>query len=258
LQVIGLTTISKDPCWRSSVAAERRVRTREKLLGAAARVVSELGETRARIDDFIAAAGISRGSFYNYYSTREQLLADLWARVGSEPFYEIQQVSQLILDPAERLATEARLVLLRATRDSIWGWLVYSMSASKQVPQDLLSYPRPDLIIGHRQGRFQFSNLDCANDLVVSALRRALLSVLEQERGDGYASGIVELLLRALGLDHKEAEAIATRPLLDASGKRGIASTKQSKRPLGVKGNVRKAKINKTRATQRALVTKNN
>lgn len=240
-----MTTVSKDPRWRSSVAAARRARTREKLLAAAARVVSELGETRARIDDFIAAAGISRGSFYNYYSTREQLLADLWARVGSEPFYEIQQLSQRILDPAERLATEARLVLLRATREPIWGWLVYSMSASKQVPQDLLSYPRPDLILGHRQGRFQFSNLDCANDLVVSALRRALLGVLERDREDGYVSGIVALLLRALGLDHKEAEAIATRPLIDASGIVGAASSSQAKRPLGPEG--RKANVSKTR-----------
>ncbi len=199
----------KNPSWRSNVAAERKSRTREKLLAAAARVVSELGETRARIDDFIVAAGISRGSFYNYYSTREELLDDLWARVGSEPFYDIQQESRSVSDPAERFATEARLIFRRAARDPIWGWLVYSLSDMGKVPQDLLGFPKPDLIIGHRQGRFRFLDLDCANDLVVSALRRALLGILRQERDEDYGMGIVELLLRALGLDHEEAKAIA-------------------------------------------------
>lgn len=84
------------------------------------------------------------------------------------------------------------------------------MSATDKVPQDLLGFPRPDLVVGHRQGRFHFSNIDCANDLVVSALRRALLGVLQQERGEAYVSGIIELLLRALGLDHSEAERLAS------------------------------------------------
>lgn len=220
----------KDPSWRSNVAAERRARTREKLIAAAARVVSELGQTRARIDDFIAAAGISRGSFYNYYSTREELLDDLWTRLGSEPFHDIQKESQFLTDPAERLATEARLILRRAACDPIWGWLVYSLSANDRVPQDLLSFPRPDLIMGHHQGRFRFPSLDCANDLVVSALRSALRAVLEQEQTDIYSSGIVELILRALGLDHQEAGAIASRPLGDELPAGLHASANEAKR----------------------------
>lgn len=209
------TASGSNPTWRSDVAAERRIRTREKLIAAAARVISELGETRARIDDFIAAAGMSRGTFYNYYSTREDLLDDLWARVGSEPFQDIKERSQSLTDPAERLATEARLVLQRAISDPTWGWVVYSMSATNHVPQDLLAFPRPDLVMAHYQNRFRFSNIDCANDLVVSAIRRALRACLEENRDEDYASGMVELLLRALGLDDAEAEAIAYRPLID-------------------------------------------
>ncbi|WP_313805924.1 TetR/AcrR family transcriptional regulator [Sphingobium sp.] len=188
-------------------------------MSAAARVVSEMGETHARIEDFIAAAGISRGTFYNYYGTREELLDDLWKRVGSEPFHDIQLASQTIEDPAERFGTEARLILARAARDPTWGWLVYSMSDLSKVPSDLLSYPRPDLVIGHRSGRFRFTNLDCANDMAVSTLRRALRGVLEQDRTDDYALGMVEMLLRALGISDEEAKMIATQPLAVAPEK---------------------------------------
>lgn len=198
---------------RRDTGAERRARTREKLLSAAARVVAEMGERKARIDDFITAAGVARGTFYNYYSTREELLDDLWAYAGHKPFQEIQLASQSLTDPAERLAAEARQVLERAAKDQTWGWLVYAFSAANTVPEDLLSYPRPDLVIGYRSGRFQFSNLDSASDLVVGSLRASLRGILEQGRSADYASAMVILLLKALGIPEVEAKAIAARPL---------------------------------------------
>lgn len=218
------------PSWRSDVAAERRNRTREKLIAAAARVVSELGEARARIEDFAAAAGISRGSFYNHYSTREELLADLWARVGSEPFHDIQRQSHSIEDTAERLATEARLILQRAMQDPVWGWVVYSLSATDKVPQDLLSFPRRDLVIGHHEGRFQFPNLDCAVDMVVSALRRALRATLEEARDGEYAAGLIQMLLLALGLNRDEARAIAARAPAGLEASENMAPVTKSRR----------------------------
>lgn len=202
-----------DPSWRREVAANRRKRTREKLIAAAARVVAETGEQKARIDDVISAAGVARGTFYNYYSTLEELLSDLWAHVGHEPFQEIQLATHALPDPAERLAAGARHVLERAAKDHIWGWLLYAFSAADTVPDDLLSYPRPDLVVGHRSGRFQFSNLDSASDLIVGALRNALRGILAQGRSADYATEMVVLLLKALGIAESEARAIVARPL---------------------------------------------
>ena len=208
-----MNLIPDDPSTRTSQGAVRRNRTRTKLLLAAARVVSELGEERARIEDFIVAAKVSRGTFYNYYQTREALLEDAWNYVGSEPYHEIQRETRKIEDPADRFATEARLILLKSAQDPIWGWLTYSLSNSSKLPQDFLSYPRPDLLIGHRMGRFHFQNSDAAIDMVVSTLRRAVRGMLEDGRSGDYANEIVELLLRGLGLSEEEAKSIATKPL---------------------------------------------
>lgn len=203
---------------RREVETDRRARMRERLIASAARVVAELGERNARIDDFITAARVARGTFYNYYSTREELLDDLWARVGREPFNEIQNASQSIADPAERLAAETRQVLERAAIDPKWGWLVYAFSATYAVPADLLSYPRPDLVIGHRMGRFKFSNLDSASDLVVGSIRASLRGILEQGRSADYTTAMVILLLKALGLAEDEARVIALKPLPQPAG----------------------------------------
>jgi AcrR family transcriptional regulator len=199
---------------RREIGLERRERTRQKLLEAAARVVAELGEKRATVDDFIQAAGIARGTFYNYYPTQGDLLDDLWSRVGRNPFQAIQDACRALADPAERLAAVARLVLDCAERNVTWGWLVYALSADTEaVNDDLLAYPRPDLEAGRQQGRFQFADLGSANDMVVATVRKALRATLSDERTSNYSANICVLLLKALGLSDREARNIAARPL---------------------------------------------
>jgi AcrR family transcriptional regulator len=199
---------------RREIGAERRERTRTKLLAAAAHVVAELGENKATIDDFIKAAGVARGTFYNYYSTREELIEDLWASIGRNPFRDILRASMSLKDPAARLATEARLVVKRASEDHTWGWLVYALSVDMStITDDLLSYPRPDLIIGQKSGRFDVVDLDSASDMIVGAIRTALRGVLQGERSPNYAQSLATLLLKALGINDQEAREIAQQPL---------------------------------------------
>ena len=199
---------------RQEIGAERRERTRQKLLAASARVVAELGENRASIDDFIRAAGVSRGTFYNHYSTRKELLDDLWASIGRAPFFQIQRACEGLTDPAERLATEARLVFACAARNEAWGWLVYSMSGdSEAISEDLLQYPKPDLDIGREQGRFRFDDLFAARDLVVGSVRSGLRAVLQEARPTRYGDALCLMLLKALAIDDDEAREIVARPM---------------------------------------------
>lgn len=194
---------------QQKVGARRRAQMRERLISAAARVVAEMGEGRARIEDFISAAGVARGTFYNYYRTREELLDDLWETIGKEPFGELRSLTEAVEDPAERLAIGIRLVLERAGRDHSWGWLVYSLSATSTVPADLMTYPGPDLVIGRHTGRFSFSNLDSASDVIVGTIRAALRAVLEQDRPLDYILSVIVQILKSLGIAEDEAQFIA-------------------------------------------------
>ena len=54
---------------RVRVGAQRRGKTRLRLLQCALAVFTEKGPDVAFIDDFIAAAGVSRGTFYNHFKT---------------------------------------------------------------------------------------------------------------------------------------------------------------------------------------------
>lgn len=187
---------------------------RKKLLEAAARVVAELGERKATIDDFIQAAGIARGTFYNHYQTRDELMADLWNEIGHDPFAEIQRRCYTVADPVERFTAQTRLVLQRTVENPTWGWLAYALSVDGQsINEDLLSYPRPELIAGLRAGQFEFGELTSASDLVVGSVRMAMRALLSESRPSSYICSFCVCLLRALGLNSARAQAIVDGPL---------------------------------------------
>ena len=60
---------------------ERSARTETRILEAALGVFADMGPDAPKIDDFAQAAGVSRGTFYNYFESVDALLADTseWA-----------------------------------------------------------------------------------------------------------------------------------------------------------------------------------
>lgn len=211
---------------RKEIGMERRERTRQRLLQAAARVVAHLGEDEATIDHFISEAKVARGTFYNYFPTRDDLIAALWSYVGQDPFRAIQKISAAAADPAERLVMEARLVLARAAQDATWGWLLWYLSRSAEsLNEDLRSYPMPDLLAGRASGRFRFDDPEAARDMVVGTIRAAMRTVLTNTARLGYAEGLSKMLLMALGISAAEAARLAVLPLPQFAGRASGSKT---------------------------------
>lgn len=205
----------KAPMSRSEIGEQRRARMRERLLAASARVIAERGPEKVTIDDFIAAAEVSRGTFYNHFSTREALLEALWTTIGHDPFAEILAVCKTISDPVEHLSAVTRLVLRQAASYPTWGWLVVALSAERAtVNEDLRAYPVPDLLAGEAAGLFHYDDLACAADVVVGAVRSGLQAILKERRAPHYAEAMSKMLLLALGVTAPEAHRVSRLTIL--------------------------------------------
>jgi len=199
---------------RAEIGLERRQRTRQKLLDAAAQVLARQGEDATTIDDFINGAGVARGTFYNHFQTRDEILAALWEHVGKSPFRAIQDAHARVSDPAEQLTVTARHILNRARKDFAWGWLmVYLSGRSETLTGDLKVYPMAEITAGHEAGRFTCADVNIARDLVVGAIRTGLYAVLQDEQPEDYAETMCTMILLALGLKAKDAKEVANRPL---------------------------------------------
>lgn len=200
----------KAPMSRAEIGEQRRAKMRERLIAAGARVIAERGAHNATIDDFVRGADVSRGTFYNHFSTREQMLDALWASRGRDPFTEILHDCREIGGAPEHLSTVTRLVLRQAMRDATWGWLIVALSADVvTVNDDLREYPLPDLIAGAAAGVFHYDDLACAADLVVGTVRSGLQALLTEGRQPHYAESLSKMLLLSLGLSRAEAHRIS-------------------------------------------------
>lgn len=199
---------------RKKSGAERRERTRRKLLSAAARVVAEKGEGNASINDFIKAAGVSRGTFYNYYTAKEQIIDDLWVKIGRRPFIQIRELARRYSDPAERLSVGFRLALERGSTDPTWGWIAYALTMDAgTAADDIMTFPGPDLLIGREMGRFKFDDLESVRDLTQGSTLLVLRGLLLGTRSPDCIEPLITLILTSLGLDSEEAHEIVQRPL---------------------------------------------
>jgi AcrR family transcriptional regulator len=199
---------------RAEIGRERRARMRNRLIEAAARVIASHGSDSVSIDMFIRAAGVARGTFYNHFKTREELLDALWTSIGHDPFLEIQSACSELADPAERFAAVTRLVLLRAAYEPTWGWLIVALSADEAtLNDDLRGYPRPDLRAGEAAGRFRYESEASATDLVVGTMRAGLRALLQEGRAPNYAQALCKMILLALGLNRIEANRISALSL---------------------------------------------
>ncbi|MEQ7125675.1 helix-turn-helix domain-containing protein [Actinopolymorpha sp. B11F2] len=98
--------------------AALRGRARDKLLDTALRLFVERGYVGVRVEDIAKAAGISRATFYKHFSEREEILAELFARLlGREPASPpsgsaaetLPRIRSLLIDTATQMVANEEL-----------------------------------------------------------------------------------------------------------------------------------------------------
>lgn len=191
-----------------------RARTRALLVDAALRVFARKGAGAAAIHEIAAEAGVANGTFYNYFRTREELLAAASMQLADRLHEQIAASRAAVDDPAERVAIGSRRFVLQARRDPTWGAAILRVWASSPVvPRGTAAPFMADLRAGRRRGRLRFASETAAVDLVQGAVLAGMRTVLEGRAGEAHASAIAALVLRGLGVAEDAADAIARRPL---------------------------------------------
>jgi AcrR family transcriptional regulator len=87
----------------------RGQRTRRRLLDAAADVFDRIGYHAARVDDVVAAAHSSHGTFYLYFTSKEDLFDQLVGEVAAELRSVIDELAPVTNSPRGRAALRAWL-----------------------------------------------------------------------------------------------------------------------------------------------------
>ena len=206
---------SPSPAPEQQGYARKRAKTRGLLLAAARRVMAQKGVDAATITDIAAEADVAPGTFYNYFSTREEVLEAVATELVEEFARVMAAIERTVEDPAQRLAYSIRLFLGRVREDPLWGWFMVRFGPSLPILRDRTR----EIIRGHiladglRRKRFRLTSTRAVGDLIAGTSVTALRSILEDDAAPEIAEEIAELLLRALGLPLAEARRVARLPL---------------------------------------------
>jgi AcrR family transcriptional regulator len=207
---------------RTRVGAIRREKTRNRLLECALAVFAEKGPDAPMIDDFIAAAGVARGTFYNYFRTTADLLSAVAGESSDEVLAVIDPLVRGIEDPAQRVVVGSRLYMQMATRYPLWGAFITRVGTKRGSRGRLLDeYLTRDLQLGLEAGRFKVADVVVARDMALGSIRYGIETLLSEEAPADYTEQSMCALMQAFGIPAEEARALAYAPIADCPEPRG-------------------------------------
>ena len=189
-----------------------------RLIESAMLVFAQRGAEGSVIDDVIATAGMSRGTFYNYFLGNEDLLAAVAKEVGNQMLLIVDPIVRLQADPAARVATGVRLILSVARAHPHLAAFMVRGGPSAVGAQSLATdYLPRDISEGIAAGRFKAINPRLAFDLVTGPVLAGFHTLLTAEVPATYPQDMAGSILLSLGVRPAAARKLADLPIGELS-----------------------------------------
>ncbi len=202
------------PDHRTRVAAERRARMHRKLVESALLVFADKGVDASVIEDVIAAADVSRGTFYNYFRTNGELLAAAIQELGNELVEHIEERVKPIPSPAARVMTGLRLYMDAARRFPLFARFVVRIGPLAIGPESRVNaYIPAHIADAVAQGELVDQPARVALDTIVAVGVMIVTRIAAGEADSAYVKAMLLALARTLGFDLAQAEALLAAPL---------------------------------------------
>lgn len=196
----------------------RRERTRRQLTDAGRELIASVGVAGLKIGELTDAADVGRGSFYNHFESKEELVdAVVSSSVGalaemvSHASYEDQ-------DPAEIVAFAIKRFVRLAYDDPPLAQLLVELNHADALFMHATDpYARVAVEAGVASGRLRVQHDDVIRTGVIGASLAVMRAVVEGRLGEDADVALAESALLVYGLSVDEAAEIARRPLPDAA-----------------------------------------
>ncbi|WP_040866606.1 TetR/AcrR family transcriptional regulator [Nocardia exalbida] len=195
----------------------RRERTRNALLGAARKFLSE-GRSVVSIQEITEAADVGFGSFYNHFESKDQLF-DEAVRSALQVYSEMRdQIVALYEDPAEVFAVSFRMTgRLQRRIPEMVRVVLNSGMAVMLLDEGLAPRARRDIRAAQDAGRFEPMD----PDLAVMAAGGAMLGLLQlldadpAADADALSDEMTYRMLRMFGMNKRTAQRLSSGDLPD-------------------------------------------
>ena len=199
---------------RAEIASEKRRRTRATILMAAFRLVGEERGDFQRVEDFCTAAGISRGTFYNYFNSVEALYEVLANELSRDFDMAVHDVMQGLPSAGARTAAAVRYYMQAAIDNPRWGWAMIHTSLGKDVFGPEVS-ARAKLTIqeGIDSKEFGIASAELGKALVLGSGLAGTLDIVRGRVGPNFPREMARHVLMGLGVRPAVADELVSMKL---------------------------------------------
>jgi len=201
---------------RTRVGHERRQKMRARLIESALIAFADKGVDASVIDDVISVAGVSRGTFYNYFRTNTELVAAVGERVSNELVGLIEEHVGAMENPLEILATGLRLFLHTARACPVFARFLWRAGFNIAVTGHLIyEYLPPHILRSMQREDFNVADVNTAIEVMVGNMLVAVYGMSNREPGADYPERMVRHTLLAFGISADEADRLTGLKLPD-------------------------------------------
>lgn len=193
----------------------KRERTRKKILEAAFGLIGNEKGLTVRIEEICAAAHVSRGTFYNYFTSLEQLFEVL----AIELSHDLNRGLVSTFEAAAQSHAEGANVAIQyyldyARRDPAWAWAMVHLSAfGPSFGAEAWEACYDAIAKGIEAGEFDVPNATVGRDLMTGTVLATVRTMLRSGGGESQPHVVAYHLLRALGVPAARAREIVESPL---------------------------------------------
>ncbi len=193
---------------------KKKARTRQQLLDAALKIYAHKGAGELALNELAQEAGVSNGTVYNYFRTKEDVLEAVSLTLAEELSHEVARINDSVASGAERVAIGIRAFILRAAGNPEWaGALINIVRYAEGMRSALGIYVRNDIRTGLCQGQFDYEDENLAVGLLVSGVISAMIAIVESRFKEGDDRIVASMLLQSLGMNSKNARFVANKSM---------------------------------------------
>ena len=194
----------------------KRERTRKKILEAAFGLIGNEKGLTVRIEEICAAAHVSRGTFYNYFTSLEQLFQVLAVERSQDLNRALVASWDENQSHAEGSNAAVQHYLNYARRDPAWAWAMVHLSAfGPTFGAEAWEACHRAIAKGIDAGEFDVPNATVGRDLMTGTVLATVRTMLRSGRDQSRPQAVAYHVLRALGVPDARAREIAESRLPD-------------------------------------------
>ncbi len=172
-------------------------------------LITERGVAGLRIQEITERADVALGSFYNHFSTKEELVEAVVTESLTDLAATASTPSAPDSDPAEAVAISCfRFIRLAYEEPDFAQLLVNLSSADALFDTTIHPYARAALERGIDSGRFVIPDLEVTLTAVISSALALIRQILAAHHEAGSEYAYTRHVLASLGLTPADAEAV--------------------------------------------------